>query len=73
MIKRKDIRRIAAVHWLEPVASAVVQQPSSVPFNIGPDVALVGTVDINGYEWVAYNGANYWRLAGSGSNWTRHQ
>lgn len=53
--------------------SAVVQQPSSVPFNIGPDVALVGTVDVNGYEWVVYNGANYWRLAGSGSNWTRHQ
>ena len=44
-----------------------------VPFNQGPDVSLVGTVDGNGYEWIVHEGVNYWRLAGSGSGWTRHQ
>lgn len=52
-----------------------VSPPASptVPFIQGPDVSLVGTVDGNGYEWIVHEGENYWRLAGSGSGWTRHQ
>ena len=45
----------------------------TVPLIQGPDVSLVGTVDGNGYEWIVHEGENYWRLAGSGSGWTRHQ
>lgn len=55
------------------IDSASVPQPPTIPFNQGPDVSLVGTVDGNGYEWIVHEGANYWRLADSGSGWTRHQ
>jgi hypothetical protein len=48
-------------------------QSPTVPLIQGPDVSLVGTVDGNGYEWIVHEGVNYWRLAGSGSGWTRHQ
>ena len=45
----------------------------TVPLIQGPDASLIGTVDGSGYEWIVHEGENYWRLAGSGSGWTRHQ
>ena len=53
-------------------------QPAMAPMGAppmmgGPDISLKGTVDANGYEWVEHNGQNYWRMAGSGSQWTKHQ
>ena len=53
--------------------STTSPQSPTVPHIQGPDVSLVGTVDGNGYEWIVHEGLNYWRLAGSGSGWTRHQ
>ena len=48
-------------------------KPPTVPLIQGPDASLIGTVDGSGYEWIVHEGENYWRLAGSGSGWTRHQ
>lgn len=54
------------------------QQPVMAPMGAppmisGPDISVKGTVDANGYEWTEHNGQNYWRMAGSGSQWTKHQ
>ena len=54
------------------------QQPVMAPMGAppmmsGPDISVKGTVDANGYEWTEHNGQNYWRMAGSGSQWTKYQ
>ena len=36
-----------------------------------PDPSWQGNVGEDGYEWLSYEGINYYRLANSGSHWTK--
>ena len=67
-IKYKPLKFSVAAQNPSPL-----HQPAFVPGNLGPDVSLIGNVDADGYEWIVYQGQNYWRVAGSGSQWTLHQ
>lgn len=67
-IKYKPAKFSVAAQNFSPL-----HQPAFVPGNLGPDVSLIGNVDANGYEWIVHQGQNYWRIAGSGSQWTLHQ
>ena len=52
-----------------PQTNEVVQQP--VP--TVPDPSWQGNVGDDGYEWLTYEGSNYYRLANSQSEWTKWQ
>ncbi len=67
-IKYKPLKFSVAAQSPSPL-----HQPAFVPGNLGPDVSLIGNVDADGYEWIVYQGQNYWRVAGTGSQWTLHQ
>lgn len=39
----------------------------------GPNAAMNGVFDENGYEWLDYEGRKYWRPQGSNSTWYPHK
>ena len=40
---------------------------------IGPPMDMKGIVDENGYEWIDFQGAKYWRQQNANTGWTVYQ
>lgn len=82
--RKKAAIRLMDVSIQDAVTTALASQspletagplspPAGAPVITGPEISANGTVDANGYEWIEHNGENYWRIAGSGSQWTLYQ
>jgi len=53
--------------------AAAITAPTPSIQTAGPSVAMNGILDENGYEWLDYEGAKYWRPQGSNSTWYPHK
>ena len=77
-IVRKKKPEIVHVHSAPQVVQQPVMQQPTPPMQqptppSGPNAQMAGVPDGQGYEWLEYQGRNYWRNAGSHSEWTLHQ
>jgi hypothetical protein len=56
---------------VQPAASGppVSQSPPAAVANPLPAVNLTGVIGDDGYEWLQYEGSQYYRIANSGSEW----
>ena len=58
---------------LRPVLEQPAVEPIQTETSTHPDVSMTGSDSGDGYEWLTYNGMNYYRLSNSGAEWTLWQ